>query len=63
MQSNQDNIQERVVRILIFVLMNFIILRYLAGLELGDGDQLKIVAVTTLCFMFVNTYYPYVVTK
>lgn len=60
---NYNNTQERVVRMLIFILMNLIILRYLSGLELGENDQIKIVMVTTLCFMFVNTYYPHVVTN
>jgi hypothetical protein len=62
MYKNQD-IKERIVRVLIFVILSFIMLRYLLGLELSDIDQTQIVLGLTVCFMFVNTYYPVVITN
>jgi len=58
-----DNLKDRIIRLFIFILMNFIILRYLSGVHLTDQDQIKIVAISAICFMFIITYYPYVVAK
>lgn len=55
--------KSRITRIIIFMLLGFIIVRYLTGIELSDIDQVKIVLGSTICFMFVNTYYPTVVTQ
>lgn len=49
---------ERLVRLLMFVLASSILIRYVSGIELSDYDQLKLVTVATVSFMFVNTYYP-----
>jgi hypothetical protein len=55
-------IQERLLRLLIFIILNLIVLRYISGIGLSDYDQIKITGISTLIFMFVNTYYPHVVT-
>jgi hypothetical protein len=60
---NNNDIKERIIRILIFIIGSFIILRYLLGLTLSDIDQIKIVFGISVCFMFVNTYYPVVITQ
>lgn len=54
-------IQERVLRLLIFILLNFILVRYVLDITMDDYSQIKIVAVSTLCFMIVDTYYPHVI--
>lgn len=59
----QSDISERIMRILIFMLLSFIILRFLIATTLSDIEQIKITAAVTVCFMFVNTYYPVVITK
>ncbi len=56
-----SNIQSRITRVLIFILFGFILVRYLTGVQLTDFDQTKIVIGLTICFMFVNMYYPTVV--
>lgn len=66
MATNQ--LQERIVRVLIFILLGFIMVRYCLRKSgdssgLSDLDQIKIVLGMTVVFMFVNTYYPVVVTK
>jgi hypothetical protein len=69
MATNQ--LQERIVRVLIFILLGFIVVRYClrtsgSDQRIGsasDLDQIKIVLGMTVVFMFVNTYYPVVVTK
>lgn len=57
---NESDIKERIVRMMIFVILSFVMLRYVLGLDLSDIDQTKIVLGATICFMFVNTYYPIV---
>jgi hypothetical protein len=57
------DIKERIVRLLIFIIINYIIVRYALGLNLSDIDQTKIVLGSSVCFMFVNTMYPVVVTR
>lgn len=61
--TKDSNIKERVVRMLIFVILSFVMLRYVLGIELSDIDQTKIVLGVTICFMLVNTYYPTVITE
>jgi hypothetical protein len=58
-----DNLQDRIIRLFIFIITNFIILRYLSGIDLTDYEQIKIVIISTICLMFINTYYPYVAIK
>lgn len=58
---HQSDIQSRIIRVLIFILLGFVVIRYLSGVSLSDIDQIKIVLGFTICFMFVNTYYPTVV--
>lgn len=60
---SRTDIKERFVRVLIFIILSFIIIRCLLGLDLSDFNQIKIVLGMTVCFMFVNTYYPNIVTK
>jgi hypothetical protein len=57
------DIKERIIRILIFIILSFIMLRYLIGVDLNDIDQVKIVIGVSICFMFVNTYYPTIITQ
>lgn len=54
-------LQERLVRLLLFVLLNFLLIRYVLDVELDDSAQIKIVLIATLCFMFIDTYYPRVI--
>jgi hypothetical protein len=55
------DIESRILRVSIFVLLSLIILRYLTGISLSDVDQMKIVLGSAVCYMFVNTYYPDVI--
>jgi hypothetical protein len=58
------NIQrERIIRILLFIIFGFVILRYILDINLTDVEQIKIILSMTLCLMFVNTYYPHVIIK
>lgn len=54
----ENDITERIVRVLLFMIFSFVLVRYALGLSLSDMDQTKIVLASTVCFMFVNTYYP-----
>ena len=56
--SKQTNIKERIVRILLFIILSFIMIRYILHIELNDIDQTKIVLGIAICFMIINTYYP-----
>jgi len=58
-----DDLQDRIIRLFIFILMNIIILRYFSGINLTDYEQIEIVAISTICLMFINTYYPYIAVK
>lgn len=58
-----NDIKERIVKMMIFIILCFIMLRYSVGVELNDIDQIKIVIGISICFMFVNTYYPTVITQ
>jgi hypothetical protein len=58
-----DDFKERIARVMIFIVLSFIIIRYLLGIELSDIDQTKIVLGLSVVFMFVNTYYPVVLTR
>ena len=58
-----SDIKERILKILIFIIISFIMLRYILDVPLSDIDQTKIVLGITICFMFVNTYYPTVLTQ
>jgi hypothetical protein len=53
----------RIVRILIFVLLSFVLVRYALGIDLTDTEQIKIVLATSICFMAVNTFYPVIITR
>lgn len=53
----------RIVRILIFALLSFVLVRYALGVDLTDTEQIKIVLATSVCFMIVNTYYPVIITR
>jgi len=57
----QPELIDRIVRVLIFMFMGFIIVKYVPESKLGDMEQMKIVLAMTVCFMFVNTYYPFVI--
>lgn len=56
----RENIYERVIRFLMFILLVSLIIRYASGMCISDCDQLKIIVISAFVFMFVNTYYPYV---
>lgn len=56
-----STIQERLLRLLIFILLNFVLIRYVLDVTLDDYSQIKIVAISTLCFMIIDTYYPRVI--
>ena len=56
-----QNIQSRITRLLVFILLGFIVVRYLTGIPLSDLDQTKIVFGMAFLFMFLNTYYPSVI--
>ena len=60
---SESDIKERIVRMMIFIILSFIMLRYIIDIELNDIDQTKIVLGITICFMFVNTYYPSIITR
>jgi hypothetical protein len=58
----QNNSVDKCIRLLIFVLFSFVFVRYALGLELTDWEQTKIVLAVSASFMFVNTYYPVIMT-
>ncbi|AYV77436.1 MAG: hypothetical protein Dasosvirus2_32 [Dasosvirus sp.] len=69
MSSNLENsnapepdIKERIVRVLIFMIFVFLLIKYIVGVP-SLTDQINIVLVSTVSLMFVNTFYPVVVTK
>lgn len=61
------DIKDRLLRLLIFIITCFLIIRFIivpsAYTDITDIDQAKIITAATICFMFVNTYYPVVVLK
>lgn len=57
------NTVTRLIRLLIFVLIIFVLVRYVLEINLTDIEQIKIVLAAGLCFMFVNTYYPIIITR
>lgn len=61
--SESINVKERIVKILMFIILCFLIIRYCLFIELTDIDQLKILMGVSVCFMFVDTQYPHVVKK
>ncbi len=61
--NNDADIKERVVRLMMFIILSYVIVRYALGLNLSDMDQTKIVLGSSICFMFVNTMYPVIMTR
>jgi hypothetical protein len=53
-----DVYSNRLARLLIFMLLNFVLVRYALAVNLTDIEQIKIVLASSICFMFVTTYYP-----
>lgn len=57
------NITERLIRVFIFIIFNFIIIKYILDIKLSDNNLVMIILTSLFCFMFVNTYYPVIITK
>ena len=55
---NTENICSRLVRLLVFVLTLTILINFLFSNKLDEMTILYIVIVSSISFMFVNTYYP-----
>lgn len=55
--------KERLYRVIIFVILNLVLIRYFIGINIDDIAQIKIVLVSVICYMFINTYYPVVVPR
>jgi Flp pilus assembly protein protease CpaA len=59
----QMDLKDRLIRLIIFIILSFIIVKCFTGVNLTNGEQINIVMGVAICFMFVNTYYPQVVLK
>jgi hypothetical protein len=57
------DIKYRFMRLLIFVIFTLLFLKYLSGLNLNDFACIEITIATSICFMFVDTFYPNVMIK
>lgn len=61
----KQNINEKILRLLIFVILSFVIIKYIINPNLTNSltetEQVLITLSSTLCFMFINTYYPSIV--
>jgi hypothetical protein len=55
-----DN-SEKLLRLLIFIITSYVLIRYVSGININDCEQTKIVLITSAVFMFVSSYYPNVV--
>lgn len=55
---NTEDICNRLVRLLVFVLTLTILINFLFSNKLDEMTILYIVIVSSISFMFVNTYYP-----
>ena len=63
MSYKYNDISEKLIRLLIFVVASYIMLRYASGVEINEYDQTKIVLIVSAVFMFVSSYYPNVIIK
>ena len=54
----QKTTYDKIIHIMVFILINFIAIRFCSSIQLTDNQQIVIVGITTLCYMFISTYYP-----
>jgi hypothetical protein len=59
----QQSNTHKLFRLLIFVIIIMIIIRYFLDIDLSDMDQLKIILSVTVVYIGISTFYPYVVVK
>ena len=58
-----QEIKDKLIRIIIFIVFNLVLLRYISDIQLDDMTQIKIVLISTICYMFVSAYYPVIVIR
>ena len=52
------DIINKIVKILIFVIINYLVLKFILKNTITEYVYLQILIVNTICFMFVYNYYP-----
>lgn len=52
---------DKIMRIVLFMLISFVLIRYCLNIQLDDYEQIKIIMATAIAFIFVNLYYPSVI--
>jgi len=61
--TTTDKMYDRFTRLMVFIILVTLLNRYCLGIELSDGDQIKLILASGICFMVVDTYYPRVLVK
>lgn len=54
---------DKIMRLLWFVIICFVFLRYLLDVQNDEYQQIKIIIAASIAYIFVNMYYPVVVIK
>lgn len=49
---------DKIIKVLIFIIINYIILKFILRNTVTEYVYLQILIINTICFMFVYNYYP-----
>lgn len=52
------DIIDRFIKLLIFIIINYLVLKFILRETITDYVYLQILIVNSICFMFVYNYYP-----
>lgn len=58
-----NNIDDKIIQVIIFTILNFIIIYCCSGIKLQNEQYFILIMISTICHMFVNTYYPQIIIK
>jgi len=58
MLINNNDTKNRIIRLLIFMFLSFVLLRFVYDIDINTDKSLIIILSQTAIFMFIDVYYP-----
>lgn len=52
------NTTDKIIKLLLFIIINYIVLKIIIKNNISTYTYLQISIINTICFIFINTYYP-----
>ena len=53
-----QDITDKLISVLLFIIIGFLIVKYLLKLNISESDQINLIISMTILYMFITTYYP-----